>query len=152
MLEGIPKQFRSCIMEYRIKASSSKGHYQFLLPVIVNIRHSVSNEPAMEALRVFCIEDDGQVKEIFKQALSSYEPWFELSKNFVRIYTYHFCLFTCVCNAKEFQKRNIQYFIATLYGKITQVPRDFHYAADLTFALWVHTTDGVENLPEFREV
>ena len=154
-LKGETKQFRSCVLEYCIKNSPSNEKRQFLTRVIINIRHSVTDQCARDNLRVFCLEDDNQVIEIFKQThnLAASDPWFELHEDFLRIHTFHFCKYTCVCTASNDLTRDIQYFIATLYGKVTRVPdENSKYIADLSFALWAHVEDGVEKLPEFREV
>ena len=154
-LKGERKQFRSCVLEYCIKNGPLSKTKQFLTRVVINIRHSVADKSATDGLRVFCLEDDNQVVEIFKMThnLSGDDPWFELHEGFLQIHTYHFCKYTCVCTASNNQTSDIQYFIATLYGKVTRVPDETSsYIADLSFALWAHVKDGVEKLPEFSEV
>ena len=152
-LKGERKQFRSCVLEYVIKDELlCNAEKQFLTRVVINLRHSVADECARNTLRVFCLEDDNQVIEIFQQhKIWGRDPWFEFYEDFLRIHTYHFCKFTCVCVGTENEIRDIQYFTASLYGKITRVfNENTMYVADLSFALWAHTKDGVECLPEFR--
>ena len=154
-LKGERKQFRSCVLEYGIKNGPLHNNdRQFLKRVVINIRHSVTDRLTANKLRVFCLEDDDQVIEIFQHTNSSgRNPWFELHDDFLRIHTYHFCKYTCVCTDTENKVKDIQYFTATLYGKITRIfNENAKYEADLSFALWAQTKDGVGNLPEFREV
>ena len=103
ILKGEMKQFRSCVLEYRIKNGPKEDNQKFLKPIIINIRHSVTDVTARNNLRVFCIEDDGQTIEIVKltDQLGDSMPWFELCDDFLKIFTYHFCHYTCVCTASK---------------------------------------------------
>ena len=155
ILKDEPKQFRSCVLEYRIESGPIDGNAKkFLRPITINIRHSVAEQKDREYLRVFCIEDDGQTIEILKHTDSTEgSPWFELHNEFLKIFTYQFCHYTCVCTASGTLTHEIDEFYVTLYGRMYPMPgKKKAFQVILDFALWASVKDGVQQLPEFKEV
>lgn len=152
-------QFRSSVMEFSITSirdspNSMSAERVFLKPVLINIKHTASNQ-SRNYLRVFSVHN-GIIQEIYVRNMNkaSYAvPCFHIDDNYLIVETTHFSsFFACVCGEEHVNKQ-IHSISAIAFGRIyAEVNDNYNHKAELDFALKFVSKDSVATLQEFLNV